>query len=70
MLKNIQIEDCPLVSAMETLINHESIFFVCMHAMHAKLLQLCPTLYDTMNWSLPGSSVHEWVAMPSSRGSS
>ena len=41
----------------------------------AKSLQLCPTLCDR---SLPGSCVHwilqarilEWVAMPSSRGSS
>ena len=40
--------------------------------------QLCLTLYDPMDCSLPGSSVHgdlqarilEWVAMPSSRGSS
>ena len=39
---------------------------------------LCPTLYDPMNCSLPGSSVHgilqgqilEWVAIPLSRGSS
>ena len=46
--------------------------------MHAKSLQLCPTLNDPMDCSLPGSSVHgilqarilEWVAMPSSRGSS
>ena len=38
----------------------------------------CPTLCDLMDFSLPGSSVHgifqarilEWVAMPSSRGSS
>ena len=44
---------------------------------HAKLLQLYPTLCD-MGHSLPGSSVHgilqarilEWVAMPSSSGSS
>ena len=43
----------------------------------AKLLQLCSTLCDTMNGSLPGSSVHgilhartlKWVARPSSRGS-
>ena len=42
---------------------------------HAKSLQLCPTLYNPMDCSLPGSSVHrilqartlEWVAMPSSR---
>ena len=40
--------------------------------------QLCPTLCNPMDCSLPGSSVHgilqartvEWVAMPSSRGSS
>ena len=44
----------------------------------AKLLQLCPSLCDPMDCSPPGSSVHgilharilEWVAMPSSRGSS
>ena len=44
----------------------------------AKLLQLCPTLCDPMDHSPPGSSVQgilqarilEWVAMPSSRGSS
>ena len=40
--------------------------------------QSCPTLCDPLDCSLPGSSVHgilqarilEWVAMPSSRGSS
>ena len=45
---------------------------------HAKLLQSCPTLCDPMDCSLPGSFVLgilqartvEWVAMPSSRGSS
>ena len=44
----------------------------------AQSLQSCPTLCDPMDCSLPGSSVHgilqarilEWVAMPSSRGSS
>jgi len=44
----------------------------------AKLLQSCLTLCDCMDSSPPGSSVHgillvrilEWVAMPSSRGSS
>ena len=43
-----------------------------------KSLQSCPTLCDPMDYSPPGSSVHgilqprilEWVAMPSSRGSS
>ena len=45
--------------------------------MRAKLLQSCPTLHNTMDCSLPGFSVQrilqailEWVAMPSSRGSS
>ena len=46
--------------------------------MHAQLRQSCPTLCDSMDCSLLGSSVHEilqarileWVAMPSSRGSS
>ena len=44
----------------------------------AKLLQSCPTLYDPVDCSPPGSSalgilqarLLEWVAMPSSRGSS
>ena len=44
----------------------------------AQLLQLCPTLCDSMDCSPPGSSVYgilqariwEWVAMPSSRESS
>ena len=44
----------------------------------AKLLQSCLTLFNPMDCSLPGSSVHgisqarilEWVAVPSSRGSS
>ena len=46
--------------------------------MHAELLQLCPTLCNLMDYNPPGSFVHgilqarilEWVAMPSSRGSS
>ena len=46
--------------------------------MYDELLQLCPTLCDSMNCSPPGSFVHgilqvrilEWVAMPFSRGSS
>ena len=45
---------------------------------HAVLFQSCLTLHDPMDCSPPGSSVHgilqarilEWVAMPSSRGSS
>ena len=43
---------------------------------HAKSLQLCPTLCDTIDCSPPGPSVHgilqarilEWVAISSSRG--
>ena len=50
----------------------------CKLYMRAKSLQSCLTLCDPMEYSLPGSSVHgilqarvlEWVAMPSSRGSS
>ena len=46
--------------------------------MHAKSLQSCSTLCNRMDYSPPGSSVREilqarileWVAMPSSRGSS
>ena len=45
---------------------------------HAKSLQSCSTLCDPMDYSPPGFSVREilqarileWVAMPSSRGSS
>ena len=46
--------------------------------MHAQLFWSCPTLCDPLDCSLQGSSVHgilqartvEWVAMPSSRGTS
>ena len=45
--------------------------------MKVLVAQLCPTLCDRMDCSLPGSSVHrilqarrlEWVAIPFSRGS-
>ena len=44
--------------------------------MKVLVAQLCPTLCDPMDCSLPGSSVHgilqarilEWVVVPSSRG--
>ena len=50
----------------------------CRASMRAKSLQSCLILCNTMGCSPPGSSVHgilkarilEWVAMPSSRGSS
>ena len=54
-------------------------YFLCRYQMQVcKLLQLCSTLCNPMDYSLLGSSVHgilqarilEWVAMPSSRGSS
>ena len=49
-----------------------------MSVLCAKLLQSCLTLCDPMDCSLPSSSLHgilevkilEWVALPSSRGSS
>ena len=51
---------------------------ICNMCVRAQSLQSCPTLCDPMDCSLPGSSVHgilwarilEWVAMPSSSGSS
>ena len=46
--------------------------------MKVSVAQMCPILCDPMDYSPPGSSVHgilqarilEWVAIPSSRGSS
>ena len=57
--------------------NWEALFFL-LGCVCAKSLQSCPTLYNPMDCSLPGSSVHgilqarilERVAMSSSRGSS
>ena len=54
------------------------LFHIWCACMNAKSLQLCQTLCEPMDCSPPGSSVHvilqartlEWVAMPSSRGSS
>ena len=51
---------------------------IAVMCMCPKSLQSCPTLFNPMDCSLPGSSVHkilqpriqEWLAMPSSRGSS
>ena len=45
---------------------------------HANFLHSCPTLFDPMDYSTPGSSIHgilqarilEWIAMPSSRETS
>ena len=53
--------------------------FVCgVRCVHAKSFQLCPTLCDPMDHSLPGSSVHgilqarilEWFAISFFKGSS
>ena len=54
---------------------HSHFISLCLHT---KLLQSCPSLCNPMNCSPPDWSVHgslqarilEWVAMPSSRGSS
>ena len=61
-------------------IKKKNFISITLHAcMHACLLaQLCLTLWDPMDCSPPGSSVHgvflasisEWVAIPFSRGSS
>ena len=51
--------------------------YVCLYiCVSVKLLQLCPTLCNPIDCSLPGSSVYgilqarilEWVAMSSSKG--
>ena len=50
--------------------NHILCMYVC------QVFQSCPTLYDPVDCSLPGSSIHgilqarilEWFVMPSSRG--
>ena len=63
---------CDLSKPWHEELNAATCHCACMHA------QLCPTLCDPMDCSLPWSSVHEilqvrileWAAMPSSRGSS
>ena len=58
-----------------TIKDHQMLLVLCALC---SVTQSCPTLYDPMDCSLPGSSVHgilqarilERVAMPSSRGSS
>ena len=56
---------------------HFELIFVCgVRCVHAKSLQLCPTLCDPMDHSLPGSSIHgilqarilEWFAISFSKG--
>ena len=51
---------------------------ICIHKVVSEVAQLCPTLCNLLDCSLPGSSIHgifwagvlEWVAIPFSRGSS
>ena len=67
------------ISSIKYVANTFCLSFICFLTvcMHAKSLQLCPTLCDPMDCSPPDSSVHgicqarrlEW-AVPSSRGSS
>ena len=55
--------------------NHRYLPVIVGACVHAKLLQLCPTLCDPMDCSLPGFSVHgilqarllEWVAISFAR---
>ena len=60
------------------MVSNTSLAYIMMLMVCAKLLQLCSTVCDPMDCSPSGSSVHgilqtgtlEWIAMPSSRGSS
>ena len=62
-----------LDSVIQTEINQKNKYGMCV-----KLIQSCPSVCDPVDCSPPGSSVHgilqarilEWVAMPSSKGSS
>ena len=57
---------------------HSRTSLFCSSCVLCLVIQLCPTFCDAMDCSPPGSCVHgilqarilEWVAMPSSRGSS
>ena len=74
-LLNMKIESGEISSDIVTSVKvpKEEVVDVC-----DKSLQSCPTLYDPMGCSPPGSFVHgflqartlEWVAFPFSRGSS
>ena len=58
--------------------NFSSLIVMCMSNVKVLVTQLCLTLCDPMDFSLPSSSAHgilqgrilEWVAIPFSRGSS
>ena len=46
------------VIAAKTLRMAELVFFALMLFQFSLVTQLCPTLCDPMDWSLPGSSIH------------
>ena len=62
----------------EVMIFEANFYKILKESMKVKVAQLCPTLCDPMDYSLPASSVHgilqarilEWVASPFSRASS
>ena len=68
----------PKASNLSSVYSLTSKWWVCVCVCVLNSLQLCPILYSPVNCSPPGSSVQgilqagilEWVAMPSSRGSS
>ena len=76
MLSHVQLFETHWTVAFQAPLSIE--IFQARILVHAKLLQSCPTLCGCMDCSPPGPSVHrilqarilEWVAMPSSRGSS
>ena len=73
-----------MLQSLLTLLNYTILYLITLLCLllpacvHAKSLQSCLTLFDSMDYSSPGSSVYgilqarilEWTAMPSSRGSS
>ena len=66
------------ISFFQSMSNIPLCVYIYIYGVSAKSLQSCLTLCDPVNCSPPGSSVHgilqtrllEWVATPSSRGSS
>ena len=73
-----------MLQSLLTLLNYPILYLITLLCLllpacvHAKSLQSCLTLFDSMDYSSPGSSVYgilqarilEWTTMPSSRGSS
>ena len=76
-MKTLKARECALLISVPSMPCGVKRCAMCM-CVCAKSLQPCLTLCDPMNCSLPGSSVQgifqarilEWVAMPSSKGSS